>query len=129
MEQNNYAPRTSKRLKKTPVTANEDLFLDNQLHKKITLGTSVIHIRGQTPNKFFKLFHQNIRGLRSKTSEILCHLYPDLPHLLCFSERHMSQYDVDFINIEKLFLRSQVLQKEKFKEVVYLFNPIYNILL
>jgi len=30
--------------------------------------------------------------LRGKTSELLCHLHEDLPHLLCFSEHHLSQY-------------------------------------
>jgi hypothetical protein len=79
---------------------NEDFFFDNWLPKTSTLGTSVIYSRGQTPNQFFKLFRQNIRGLRVKISELLCHLHQDLPHLLCFSERHLSQSEVGFIKIE-----------------------------
>ena len=55
---------------------------------------------GQTPNQLFKLFHQNIRGLIGKTSELLCHLHQHLPHLLCFSEHHICQSEADFINIE-----------------------------
>jgi len=103
IEQNNSAPTTSNRLKKTPVTMNEDFFWTTSSLKQV-LGTCIIHSRGQTPNKFFKLFHQNIRGLRGKTSELLCHLHKDLPHLLCFSEHHLNQSEVDFINIENYSL-------------------------
>jgi hypothetical protein len=74
-EQNNSALRTSDRIKKTSKTINEDFFLDNRPPEKRTTGISVIHGRGQTPNEHLKLFHQNIRGLRGKTSEHLCHLH------------------------------------------------------
>ena len=79
---------------------NEDFFLDNRPPEKKKIGTRVIHRRGQTPNQLLKLFHQSIRGLRGKTSELLCHLHQDLPNLLCFSEHHLSQCEADFINIE-----------------------------
>jgi hypothetical protein len=88
------------------------VFLDNRLPKTSTLGTSVIHSRGQTPNQFFKLFHQNIRGLRGKTSELLCHLHQDLQHLLCFSENLLSQSEVDFINIENYFFGAKYCRKK-----------------
>ena len=55
---------------------------------------------GQTPNQLLKLFHQNIRGLRGKTSELLCHLHQHLPHLLCSSKHHLCESEADFINIE-----------------------------
>ena len=75
---------------------NEDFFfLDIRPPETGTLGT-----RGHTPNKLFKLFHQNIRCLRVKASELLCYLHQDLPHLLCFLEQHLSQSEADFINIE-----------------------------
>jgi hypothetical protein len=67
IEQNTFATMTSNRLKKTPLTMNEDC-LDNRLPETGTLGNTVIYRKGQTTKKCFKLFHQNIRGLRSKTS-------------------------------------------------------------
>jgi hypothetical protein len=70
------------------------IFFDNRLPKTSAVGTSVIHSRGQTPNQSLKLFHQNIRGLRGKTSELLCHLHHDLPHSLYFSEHHLDQSDL-----------------------------------
>jgi len=33
-----------------------------------------------------KIYHQNIRGLRYKTNELLSHIHPVLPQLLCFTE-------------------------------------------
>jgi hypothetical protein len=69
-----------------------------------TLGSSVLHRRDQTTNQFFKLFHQNIRGLRGKTNELLYHLYQDLPNLLCFSEPHLNHSEPDLINIENCSL-------------------------
>jgi len=36
-----------------------------------------------------KIYHQNIRGLRYKTNELIGHIYPVLPQLLCFTEHHM----------------------------------------
>jgi hypothetical protein len=66
----------------------------------------------QTTNQFFKLFHQNIRGLRGKTSELLCPLHQDLPHLLCFSEHHLSQSEVDFIITENYSLRAKYCRRK-----------------
>jgi hypothetical protein len=77
-----------------------------------TLGTSVIHFRGQATNQFFKLFHQNIRGLRGKTNELLRYLQQDLPHLLCFSEHHLSQSEVDFIDIENYSLGAKYCRRK-----------------
>jgi hypothetical protein len=80
------------------------IFLNNRLPKTSILGASVKHRRGQTLNQFFKLFHQNIGGLRGKTTELLCHLHQELPHLLCFSKHHLSQSELDFIYIENYSL-------------------------
>ena len=120
-EQNNSAPRTSDRLKKTPATTNEDFFLDNRLPKTSALRTSVIHNRGQTPNQSLKLFHQNIRGLRGKTSTLLRHLHQDLPHLLCFSEHHLDQSELDFIYMEKYSLGAKYCRRKLQKDGVRIF--------
>jgi hypothetical protein len=90
---------------------NED-FLDNRLPKTSTLGASVKHRRGQTPNQFFKLFHQHIGGLRGKTSDLLCHLHQELPHLLCFSKHHLSQSELDFIYIENYSLGAKYCRRK-----------------
>ena len=39
-------------------------------------------------NKPFTAFHQNIRGLRNKTNELLDSVLPHLPHVVCLTEQH-----------------------------------------
>jgi len=34
------------------------------------------------------IFHQNICGLTKKTDELKSFMYPNFPHILCFSEHH-----------------------------------------
>ena len=83
------------------------IFWDNRPPEKKTVAASVIHRMGQTPNQLLKQFHQNIRVLRGKTSELLCHLHQGLPHLLCFSEHHLSQCQADFINMENYSIEAK----------------------
>ena len=46
------------------------------------------------------MFHQNICGLRKKTDELKTSMYPDFPHVLCFSEHHLKNFELDQINID-----------------------------
>jgi len=48
----------------------------------------------------FKIFHQNIRSLRKKSHELLCHLHSDLPHIICLMEHHLNILERDYINVE-----------------------------
>jgi hypothetical protein len=41
--------------------------------------------------KTIKIFHQNIRGLRFKFYELLCHLEDKLPLIFCFTEHHLNK--------------------------------------
>jgi hypothetical protein len=50
--------------------------------------------------------------LRGKTSKLLCHLHQDLPHLLCFSEPHLDQSELDCIYIEKYSLRAKYYRRK-----------------
>jgi len=36
------------------------------------------------------VYHQNIRGLRGKTDELLSQLHPLFLHILCFTEHQMN---------------------------------------
>jgi hypothetical protein len=59
-------------------------------------------------NKLLILVHQNIRGLISKTDEISISLNLDKisPQVLCFSEYHMSENNLNLVNIENYALGS-----------------------
>ena len=49
---------------------------------------------------YFKVFYQNIRGLGKKTGELLSHLHPDFPHVLCLTEHHLKYSQLEKVYIE-----------------------------
>jgi hypothetical protein len=55
-------------------------------------------INNLTRNKSLKIFHQNIRGLGSKSNELYCHLHHDAPHILCLTEHHLSESELHLIS-------------------------------
>jgi exonuclease III len=51
-------------------------------------------------NNGFKIYHQNIRGLLNKTSEIYAHLHLELPQILCFTEHHLRYPQIEILTID-----------------------------
>ena len=47
-----------------------------------------------------QIFYQNIQGLRWKSNEVLNFLYLSFPHILCFTEHHLNQYEIELIQID-----------------------------
>ena len=48
-----------------------------------------------TTNEYFTVFHQNIRGLRDKTSELLGSILPKLPHVVYLTEHHLREQEIE----------------------------------
>jgi exonuclease III len=48
-----------------------------------------------------KIYHQNIRGLRCKTNELISHFHPDYPQLLCFTEHHMQREELQQLSMNE----------------------------
>ena len=46
------------------------------------------------------IFHQNICGLREKTDELTRSMLPNCLHILCFSEHHLKEFELDQINVD-----------------------------
>jgi exonuclease III len=53
-----------------------------------------------TINNIINIFHQNIRDLRFKCNELLCHLQNELTHILCFTEHHLDKDKLAILNID-----------------------------
>jgi hypothetical protein len=47
-----------------------------------------------------KVYHQNIRGLRGKLSQLSNILYSELPHITCITEHHLKDFEMDMKSIE-----------------------------
>jgi len=68
----------------------------------------------QTNSKnLFKIFHQNIRGLKSKVDELSNPLFPDY-HIMCLTEHHLKDYKIDNLPIDHFKLGSKFC-RHKFK--------------
>jgi hypothetical protein len=52
-------------------------------------------------NNVINIFHQNIRDLRTKCNELLCHLQEQSPHLLCLTDHHLGNDEITLLNHEE----------------------------
>jgi len=68
-----------------------------------------------------KIYHQNIRSLRNKTNELLCHLNHDPPHILCLTEHHLRRDELASLRIENYTLGAYCCRKSKHKGDVCMF--------
>jgi hypothetical protein len=59
------------------------------------------------------IFHQNVRGLRSKSDELINSFEADNinPHILCFSEHHMEEQDLQHLTLAGYILGSSFCHK------------------
>jgi exonuclease III len=59
----------------------------------------MILVSSQTHHKkSLKILHQNIKGLRNKYNELFCHLLQDRPHVLCLSEHHLNEAELQLMH-------------------------------
>jgi len=68
-----------------------------------------------------KIFHQNIRSLRYKMNELLCHLNSDPPHILCLTEHHLHEEELALLHADDYVLGSCYCRKLKHKGGVCIF--------
>ena len=72
-------------------------------------------------SQLVKIYHQKIRSLRYKMSELLCHLSNNLPHILCITEHHLTHAELTFLHVDSYVLRSSYCRKVKSKGGVCIF--------
>jgi len=58
-------------------------------------------------DQVLRIYHQNICGLGSKTNDLLIFLYPNLPHILCLTEQHLRQFQLQLITIDNYVLGAE----------------------
>jgi hypothetical protein len=67
------------------------------------------------------IFYQNICGLRRKTDKSINSLFPKFPHILCFSEHHLKQTELEQVNLEGYKLGVAYCRKSLLKGGVCIF--------
>jgi len=87
----------------------EDSNIHNQCDSSITncypdfkLNPSYINVKSTVKDisNNLKVYHQNIRGLKGKISQLSNILYSELPHLLCITEHYFKDLEIDMMSIE-----------------------------
>jgi hypothetical protein len=83
--------KVSIRPRKVPVTRSFDFFMVNHSIESNFMSAK---------NNVIKICHQNVRGLRAKCNELLCHLQEQSPHFLCFTEHHLGNSERTLLNLD-----------------------------
>jgi hypothetical protein len=103
---------------------NSGLNLRNEANiKQVCQSTDRNNCKANPTNKgitYFKIYHQNNRGLGKKHRELLSHLHPDFPHVLCLTEHHLKHLQLEKVHIEDYKLGTQFF-RHKHEKVVWLF--------
>jgi hypothetical protein len=72
-------------------------------YKNSTMNNNFRFI-GSVSYQALRIYHQNICGLAPKTNDLLISFYPDLPHILCLTEHHLRQFQIQHIAMDKYIL-------------------------
>jgi hypothetical protein len=97
---------------------------------QVISDVKVIKESSQVPgNETLKIFHQIIRGLGNKTNELYCHLHHDFPFILCISEHHLRESELQLTHLAIYSLGASYCGKTFLKGCVSIFvyrNLKYN---
>jgi hypothetical protein len=82
-------------------------------HKSYLSDQRSIHKNCKDKKKFckFSVYHQNVRGLRHKLDELLLSLSPNLPQVLCITEHHLTNAELDGLLIPQYDLGGNFCRK------------------
>jgi alkyl hydroperoxide reductase subunit AhpF len=51
--------------------------------------------RNDDINNVFNIYHENITVLKGKINEFILPLHTEAPHLICLTEHHLKNYEID----------------------------------
>jgi len=54
-----------------------------------------------------RIYHQNISALGSKMNDLLISFYQNLPHILCLTEHHLGQFQIQHITMDDYILGAE----------------------
>jgi exonuclease III len=75
----------------------------DNLHKNQNLSINISKSY-QSNKDIFVVFHQNIRGIHNKRDELLLLLYPNPPHVICISEHHLKNDEIETLTLNQYIL-------------------------
>jgi hypothetical protein len=66
-----------------------------------SMHSSQVSNKNDDINNLFKIYHQNIRGIKGKINELMLLLLTEAPHLICLTVHHLKDYEIDITPISK----------------------------
>jgi hypothetical protein len=64
-----------------------------------------------TFKKAFRIYHQNIRGIKGKIDELMIPLFNEEPNLIFLAEHHSTDHEIDVTHIPKYKLGAKFCRK------------------
>ena len=93
----------------------------NQSSKNDSKQLYIKHVKNGDINSRFVICHQNIGGLKGKINEFLLLLSSEAPHLICFTEHHLKDYELVNTHIPKHKLSANYCRKNLKQGGIYIY--------
>jgi hypothetical protein len=84
------------------VTRRADLY-KNKLYNN---NSDFVGNRNDDYRNFLSIFHQNIMGFKGKIDELMIPLHNKAPSLICLTEHHLKDHEINAIHVKKYNLGS-----------------------
>jgi len=68
-----------------------------------------------------RIYHQNICGLGSKTNDLVISFYPTFPHILCLTEHHLRQFQIQHLTRDDYILGAELSRQSFHKRGLYVY--------
>ena len=79
-------------------------------------------------NQMLRIYHRNICGVGSEVSDLLISLYPNFPHMLCVTEHHLRQYQIQRLTMDNFVLGAEFSRQSFHKVgVLYVYTKTFSI--
>jgi hypothetical protein len=88
------------------LTTTSDICFQSQ-----TCSSAAVHV---SVDNILNVFHQNIRAVRDITNELISSLLPELPQILCTTEHHLKEHELERISIDRYNLGAKFCKKKNF---------------
>jgi hypothetical protein len=102
---NQLGKNTSNQVYKSQLLANLN---DNVMY---SMHSSQVSNKNDDINNLFKIYHQNVRGIKGKINELMHPLLTEALHLICLTEHHLKDYETDVTPISKYKLGAKYCRK------------------
>jgi hypothetical protein len=77
-----------------------------------TSNNDHVNTHGQCNLYNLRVYHQNVRGLKGKLNLLLNFLYSELTHIVCLTEHHLKDHEMNLASIEHYKLSAKFCRQQ-----------------